>query len=102
VVAEGVSSGLEIGNKIREAIALDPRVTVLGHIQRGGTPSARDRVMGTRMGYHAVTVLAEGKTNRLICTVRGLLKDVDITEGLAMKKEISCQQYEVLEAMTGA
>ena len=101
VVAEGASSALEIGKKIKETIALDPRVTVLGHIQRGGTPSARDRVMATRMGFHAVEVLAEGRTNRLVCTVRGVLKDVDLAEGLAMKKTLSEQQYRVLEAMTG-
>jgi len=100
VVAEGAASALEVGQKIKDAIGLDPRVTVLGHIQRGGTPSARDRVMATRMGYQAVMTLAEGKTNRLICTVRGILKDVDIAEGLAMKKELSSQQYAVLEAMT--
>ncbi len=101
VVAEGAASAMEIGQKIKDTIALDPRVTVLGHIQRGGTPSARDRVMATRMGYHAVEVLAEGRTNRLVCTVRGLLKDVDMAEGLAMKKTLSEQQYRVLEAMTG-
>ena len=101
VVAEGVCSAMEIGQKIHDTIALDPRVTVLGHIQRGGTPSARDRVMATRMGYHAVEVLAAGRTNRLVCVERGILKDVDLAEGLAMKKTLSEQQYRVLEAMTG-
>lgn len=101
VVAEGAASAMEISDQIRDSIALDPRVTVLGHIQRGGIPTARDRVMATRMGYHAVDVLAEGKTNRLICAVRGHLCDVDLAEGLAMKKDLSAQQYAVLEAMTG-
>ena len=101
VVAEGVCSAMEIGQKLHDTIALDPRVTVLGHIQRGGTPSARDRVMATRMGYHAVEVLAAGRTNRLVCVERGILKDVDLSEGLAMKKSLSEQQYRVLEAMTG-
>ena len=101
VVAEGVCSAMEIGQKIHDTIALDPRVTVLGHIQRGGTPTARDRVMATRMGYHAVEVLAAGRTNRLVCVERGILKDVDLAEGLAMKKTLSEQQYRVLEAMTG-
>ena len=82
-------------------LGLDPRVTILGHIQRGGTPSARDRVMATRMGYHAVKVLAEGKTNRVICARNGGMMDLDILEGLAMKKGLNAQQYEVLEAMTG-
>jgi len=102
VVAEGAASAFEIGQRIKDAIALDPRVTVLGHIQRGGTPTARDRVMATRMGYQAVEVLAQGGTNRLICTVRGNLVDVDLAEGLAMKKTLSEQQYKVLEAMTHA
>ena len=102
VVAEGAASAFEIGQRIKESIALDPRVTVLGHVQRGGTPTARDRVMATRMGFHAVEVLAEGRTNRLVCTVRGVLKDVDLVEGLSMKKTLSEQQYRVLAAMTGA
>ena len=101
VVAEGAGSAVEIGKEIHESLGLDPRVTILGHIQRGGTPSARDRVMATRMGYHAVDVLVSGKTNRLICAQAGKMVDIDILEGLSMKKTISEQQYEVLEAMTG-
>mgnify|MGYP002545595760 FL=1 len=101
IVAEGAGSAIEIGKGIHEELGLDPRVTILGHIQRGGTPSARDRVMATRMGYHAVQALAEGKTNRVICAQQGKMVDIDILEGLSMKKTISEQQYEVLEAMTG-
>lgn len=101
IVAEGAGSAIEIGNGIREQLGLDPRVTILGHIQRGGTPSARDRVMATRMGYHAVLALAEGKTNRVICAQAGKMVDIDILEGLSMRKGLNAQQYEVLEAMTG-
>ena len=101
VVAEGVSTAYDIAQQIKESISIDPRVTVLGHIQRGGTPSARDRVMATRMGYQALDVLAQGKTNRLICAVRGHLVDIDLMEGLSMKKTLSEQQYDVLLAMTG-
>ena len=101
IVAEGAGSAIEIGERIRDVLGLDPRVTILGHIQRGGTPSARDRVMATRMGYHAVQALAEGKTNRVIAAQAGLMVDIDILEGLAMKKGLNAQQYEVLEAMTG-
>ena len=101
IVAEGAGSGIEIGKGIHEVLGLDPRVTILGHIQRGGTPSARDRVMATRMGYHAVQALAEGKTNRVICSQAGMMVDIDILEGLSMKKGLNEQQYEVLEAMTG-
>ena len=101
IVAEGAGSAVEIGGKIHEALGLDPRVTILGHIQRGGTPTARDRVMATRMGYHAVACLAAGGSNRVICARNGHMVDIDIAEGLKMKKTISAQQYEVLEAMTG-
>ena len=101
IVAEGAGSAVKIGEQIHETLGLDPRVTILGHIQRGGTPTARDRVMATRMGYHAVACLAEGKTNRVICARNGQMEDLDIAEGLKMKKTINAQQYEVLEAMTG-
>ena len=101
IVAEGAGSAIEIGKGIHEELGLDPRVTILGHIQRGGTPSARDRVMASRMGYQAVKALAEGKTNRVICARAGQMVDIDITEGLSMKKGLNEQQYEVLQAMTG-
>ena len=101
VVAEGAGSAMEISDRIRQELCLDPRVTILGHVQRGGTPSARDRVMATRMGYAAVEVLAEGRTNRVICASNGGMIDVDIDEGLAMKKGLNPQQLAALDAMTG-
>ena len=101
IVAEGVGSAVDIGKRIQNELGLDPRVTILGHIQRGGTPTARDRVMATRMGYHAVEALAEGKTNRVICSKNGQMEDLDILEGLAMKKGLNVQQVSALEAVTG-
>ncbi len=101
VVAEGAGSAMDIGNGIKDALGLDPRVTILGHIQRGGTPSARDRVMATRMGYEAVEVLAAGKTNRVICSRNGEMVDVDIVEGLSMKKGLDPQKLAALKAMVG-
>lgn len=101
VVAEGAGSAANIAAKIKETIDLDPRVTVLGHIQRGGCPTGRDRVNATKMGYIAVEMLLEGKTNRVICTHNGSFTDVDIDEGLAMKKSIQQIEVDVLAAMTG-
>ena len=101
VVAEGAGSAIDIGKQIEESVALSPRVTILGHIQRGGTPTARDRVMATRMGYQAVEVLAAGKSNRVICSSNGTMIDVDIEEGLSMKRGLNIQQLEALNAMTG-
>ena len=101
VVAEGAGSASDIAAKIKAAIDLDPRVTVLGHIQRGGAPTGRDRVNATKMGYLAVELLLAGKTNRVVCTNQGGFRDVDIDEGLAMKRSIQNMEVNVLDAMTG-
>jgi 6-phosphofructokinase 1 len=101
VVAEGAGSASEIALKIKEAIDLDPRVTVLGHIQRGGVPTGRDRVNATKMGYLAVELLLAGKNNRIVCTHEGGFTDIDIDEGLSRVKNIQQMEVDVLAAMTG-
>jgi len=101
VVAEGAGSAAEIATRIKEAIDLDPRVTVLGHIQRGGVPNARDRVNATKMGYLAVELLLQGKTNRIVCTHEGGYTDIDINEALNMHKSVQQMEVDVLAAMTG-
>jgi len=101
VVAEGAGQATKIAKQIKEAIDLDPRVTVLGHIQRGGTPTGRDRVNATKMGYQAVELLLAGKTNRIVCTHDGGYTDVDMDEGLEMHKSIQQMEVDVLDAMTG-
>jgi len=101
VLAEGAGSAADMAAKIKSAIDLDPRVTVLGHIQRGGCPTGRDRVNATKMGYMAVEMLLKGYTNRIICTHDGRFTDVDIQEGLAMDKNIQQIEVDVLAAMTG-
>ena len=101
VVAEGAASASDVAAKIKDAIDLDPRVTVLGHIQRGGVPTGRDRINATKMGYLAVELLLAGKTNRIVCTNAGSFTDIDIDEGLAKKKSIQQIEVDVLAAMTG-
>jgi len=101
VVAEGSAPATEVAKVIKEATDLDPRVTVLGHIQRGGSPNARDRVAATKMGYLAVELLMQGKTNRIVCTHDGGFTDVDMDEGLATKKSMQMMELDVLAAMTG-
>ncbi len=101
VVAEGAGSAADIAKRIKDSIDLDPRVTVLGHIQRGGTPTGRDRVNATKMGFLAVELLIQGKTNRIVCTNEGTYRDIDIEDGLAMQKGIQNMEVEVLSAMTG-
>ena len=100
VVAEGAGSASDIAARIKDAIDLDPRVTVLGHIQRGGCPTGRDRVNATKMGYMAVELLLSGKTNRIICTNNGSFTDIDIQDGLKMDKNIQKIEVDVLAAMT--
>ena len=101
VVAEGAGSAAEIAAKIKESIDLDPRVTVLGHIQRGGSPTGRDRVNATKMGYLAVELLLAGKTNRIVSTNEGSYVDVDIDAALEMNRSIQTMEVDVLDAMTG-
>ena len=101
VVAEGAGSAADIAAKIKESIDLDPRVTVLGHIQRGGSPTGRDRVNATKMGYLAVEQLLAGKTNRIITTKNGHFTDVAIDEALEMSRGIQPIEVDVLAAMTG-
>ena len=102
IVAEGVGSAMEIGEKIRDELGVDTRVTILGHIQRGGTPSARDRVTATSMGFHAVNILVAGGTNRVVCERAGKTVDVNIAEALSMKKGLDEDKYAALRAMMGA
>ena len=100
VVAEGAGSALEIGKRIHEEIGIDPRVTVLVHIQRGGSPSARDRETASRMGYEAVMALAEGRGNRVIATRDGRIIDLDMEEALSTTKTFEMDRYQILEALS--
>ena len=100
VVAEGAGNAFDIAAQIKAAIGLDPRVTVLGHIQRGGSPSSRDRETATRMGYQAVQCLLNGNGNRVIVTKDGKVVDIDIEQALAMTKPFPMDRYDVLEAVT--
>lgn len=101
VVAEGAASAMKVGEEIREKMGLNPRVTILGHIQRGGNPTAKDRVLATRMGHEAVRILAEGGTNRVVIDRNNEIIDMDINEGLSMMKTLNAQEFVVMRAMTG-
>ena len=99
VVAEGAGSAVDIGRKINESLGMEPRVTVLGHIPRGGSPNARDRETATRMGYYAVRAFAEGRGNCIIGTKEGSIVEIPIEEALAMKKSLQMDRYKIMEAM---
>ena len=99
IVAEGYGSAQDVADQIHEATGIDTRVTILGHIQRGGSPSAMDRVMATRMGYAAVRALMEGKTNRVVVSDNNMVTDIDIEEGLAQSKDLNQCLFEAQQTV---
>ncbi len=99
IVAEGYGSAQEVADQIHEATGIDTRVTILGHIQRGGSPSAMDRVMATRMGYAAVRALMEGKTNRVVVSDNNIVTDIDREEGLAQSKDLNQCLFEAQQTV---
>ena len=80
----------------QEKTGIDSRATILGHVQRGGNPTLKDRVNATRMGYYAVKLLEEGKTNRVVALQQGNLVDYDIQEALKMKKPLDMDLYNMM------
>ena len=94
VVAEGVGKATEIAKDITEISGVEARATILGHIQRGGSPTARDRFMASVMGGHAIDILKKGVANRIVAVKNGKVVDIDIVEALNIKKELS---YDLLD-----
>ena len=93
--AEGIGHSEAMAKRIEAATGIETRATILGHMQRGGSPTCKDRVYASIMGAKAVDVLLEGKTKRVIGYRDGEYVDFDINEALAMKKTISDYQYEI-------
>ncbi len=95
VVAEGVGNSQEICQYIEEKTGIESRLTVLGHVQRGGTPTAMERVHASVMGYRAVELLEQGKGNRVVGIQNNRIVDYDINEALEMTKDIDEYLYKV-------
>lgn len=94
VVAEGVGGVNKIAKEVEQRTGIESRATVLGHVQRGGSPTLRDRIVASTMGAHAVKLLSEGKSARVVAMQNGRIVDFDITEALEMKKEFDLDLYE--------
>ena len=86
IVSEGVGHASEIAQILQEKTQIESRATILGHVQRGGSPTLRDRVAATRMGYYAVNLLEQGIGNRVVGMQKDDIVDFDIQEALNMKK----------------
>ncbi len=100
IVAEGVGHAEEVAEMLQNETGIDARVTVIGHIQRGGSPTARDRVTASRMGEYAVEIMRTGKKNRIVSIVNGDLCDFDVVEALSMKKGLQEDMYNTQMKLT--
>ena len=100
IVAEGIGGVIEMAKEIEEKTGIESRATILGHVQRGGSPTVRDRVVASEMGCRAVELLLEGKQNRIVCMQQHEIIDVDIEEGLAMKKELPQNLVDLAKKLT--
>ncbi len=96
IVAEGIGNAEQIAKDIEAKTGIESRATILGHVQRGGSPTVRDRVVATQMGYHAVELLEKGIGNRVVGLKDNKVYDVDIQEALSMKKPFEDELYKIL------
>ena len=95
IVAESVGGTEELAKRIQESTGIESRATILGHVQRGGSPTVRDRVMASEMGYYAVELLEKGIGNRVVGVKDGKVYDVDIQDALSMKKPFDERLYKI-------
>ena len=100
VNAEGVGDSDNMAKRIQAATGVESRASILGHIQRGGVPTATDRVHASIMGAKAVDLLCEGASNRVIAYVNGKYIDIDINEALAMSKGVDPYMYDVAKRIS--
>lgn len=100
IVAEGVGGVMDMAAEIEKRTGIKTTATILGHIQRGGSPTVEDRVCASEMGLKAVEALIEGKSNRLIVVKNHRVCDIDIDEGLAMKKELNPDLIRLCKVMS--
>lgn len=98
--AEGIGHSTSMARRIEAATGIETRATILGHMQRGGTPTCKDRVYASIMGAKAVELLVEGRSNRVVAYKNGEFVDFDIQEALAMTKDIHEDQYEISKLLT--
>ena len=100
IVAEGAGHAQDLANEIQARTGIDSRATVLGHVQRGGSPTLRDRVTASRMGYQAVVLLEKGIFNRVVAVSADKIVDYDINVALSMHKSIDTTLLDVAETIS--
>ncbi|ERL21063.1 6-phosphofructokinase [Oribacterium sp. oral taxon 078 str. F0263] len=97
--AEGIGHSGSMARRIEAATGIETRATILGHMQRGGSPTCKDRYYASIMGARAAELLVEGKSNRLVAYKKGEFVDYDIQEALRMTKNIPAEQYRVAKLL---
>ena len=95
VVSEGVGHSDEIARTLQDKTGIEARTTILGHVQRGGAPTVRDRVVASQMAYYAVELLSQGIGNRVVGMQNSKIVDFDIQEALSMKKPFEEELYHI-------
>ncbi len=98
--AEGIGHSTSMARRIEAATGIETRATILGYMQRGGSPTCKDRFYASIMGAYAADIVAAGKRDRIVAHQNGQFVDVDIEEALAMTKEIPEYQYEISQALS--
>ena len=98
--AEGIGHSASMAKRIESATGVETRATILGHMQRGGSPTCKDRVYASTMGAYAVDLLCQGKSNRVVGYRNGEYVDFDIDEALAMQKQISEYQIKICKNLS--
>ena len=97
IVSEGVGHSDEIARTLQEKTGIEARTTILGHVHRGGSPTVRDRVVASQMGYYAVNLLSQGIGNRVVGMQNNKIVDYDIQEALSMKKPFEEDLYHIAD-----
>lgn len=100
ILAEGIGGAFDLAEYVESVTGIETRATVLGHIQRGGSPSATDRVLASRMGAKAIEVLMEGKTSRVIGIRDNKIIDQDIDEALEMESKFDKELYDIAHMLS--
>ena len=98
--AEGIGHSQAMAKRIEAATGIGTRATILGHMQRGGSPTCKDRMYATIMGAYAVDLLLQGKTKRVVAYKNGEFVDFDINEALSMKKSLSEYEVELAKSLS--
>lgn len=100
IFAEGAGDAISIGKQIQEKTGIETKATILGYLQRGGSPTAFDRILASRMGWMAVNLLIQGESSRVVCFQKNDYVHMDINEALSMKRDLDKGVYKIADILS--